>query len=631
MDAGARLDLEVTRRRRGNLVAALEATQPRHALRAISLVAVLLVCKVITLAFVRGSVPWADVSVWAPIAYAWQDVLVGLVFYLFDAWTRRPALAWPLYAAIVVYAAINVPIAGTLSSPLTWTLMRAAGGALSDSIRHYATVPNLLALMVPLWVGFGLPRWLQRRDATPGIGWLIAALAIVAAGPLAASRVDTRGLHRNAVTALVETSLPRLPAIAAAEDWRETPFDAEAGEDLRHLRGAAHGRNVVYVALESTAASYLGLYGAARDPMPALTALGNDGLVFERAYAAYPESIKGLYTTLCSAYTAFDTAVETYSDIPCDSVANRLRTAGYRTALFHSGRFDYLGMKGIIEGRGFDVLEDAGAIGGKVRSSFGVDERSTVNRVLGWIDTVGRDRPFFVTYLPVAGHHPYVSTIAGPFDGSDDRTLYLNALYEADTALRQLIDGLHARDLDRNTLFVVAGDHGEAFGQHPGNYAHTLFIYEENVKVPLVIAAPGSSIDGTRVRRLASAIDLAPTILSLVGLPVPARYEGVSLLEPGPRMALFYTDYSLGWLGLADGCWKYLFEIDSARSHLFDVCADSGETNDVAPVPENAARVAFYRGRVEAWAAAQKASVADRLRRRTESTISRITSITTDG
>ena len=50
--------------------------------------------------------------------------------------------------------------------------------------------------------------------------------------------------------------------------------------------------------------------------------------------------------------------------------------------------------------------------------------------------------------------------------------------------------------------------------------------------------------------------------------------EEVRLLRPEPRMALFFTDYSIGWLGLADGCWKYLFEMDSNRSRLFDVCGD---------------------------------------------------------
>jgi len=75
-------------------------------------------------------------------------------------------------------------------------------------------------------------------------------------------------------------------------------------------------------------------------------------------------------------------------------------------------------------------------------------------------------------------------------------------------------------------------------------------------------------------------------------------------------IALFYTDYSIGWLGLADGCWKYLYEIDSRRSRLFDVCADPGETIDRAAEHNN--RVAAYRERVIAWAGAQKDLVARR-------------------
>ena len=65
---------------------------------------------------------------------------------------------------------------------------------------------------------------------------------------------------------------------------------------------------------------------------------------------------------------------------------------------------------------------------------------------------------------------------------------------------------------------VVFGDHGEAFGEHPGNFAHTLFIHEENVRVPYVIAAPGVvDSEQRRVQRVASAIDTAPTILDLAG------------------------------------------------------------------------------------------------------------------
>jgi len=178
-----------------------------------------------------------------------------------------------------------------------------------------------------------------------------------------------------------------------------------------------------------------------------------------------------------------------------------------------------------------------------------------------------------------------------------------------DEALGELLSGLHTRGLDTRTLVVVFGDHGEAFEQHPGNIGHTLFINEENVRVPYVIAIPGTrGTPGTaRVHRVASLLDTAPTILDMLGLPPALEHQGLSLLRPGERMALFYTDYSLGWLGLRDGCFKYLFEINAGRSKLFDVCSDPDEAADISSnQPE---RVRAYRGRVIEWSAAQQALI----------------------
>lgn len=249
-------------------------------------------------------------------------------------------------------------------------------------------------------------------------------------------------------------------------------------------------------------------------------------------------------------------------------------------------------------------MEDAGAIGGRVDSSFGVDDASTVKRTLRWIDSLGQRAPFFVTYLPTSGHNPYVTTTPGPFRADSDFWRYMNALHEGDAALGMLIDGLRQRRLLDNTLIVLFGDHGEAFGEHPGNFAHTLYINEENVHIPLVIAAPGAIRAPIHLSRIASVVDIAPTILDLLGFPSQRQHQGTSLLLADSRMALFYTDYSIGWLGLADRCWKYLYDVDSKRSRLFDVCNDPGETRDQAS--EHAERVVAYRDRVVAWAAAQK-------------------------
>lgn len=570
-------------------------------MRAACLLAVLVTAKAVTLLGHR-----VPLSAWAPVAYFWQDVCVALLFFLFDRAIRRPTLAWSVYALFAVYAAINVPVALVLSTPLTWAMMRAARGPLADAVVHYLNAANLLALVAPLIVAVALPRMLRRRRVALRFRGVALAAAIVAIGPLAASRVDTRGLHRNALGALIETSVSRLEPAAGAADWRASPFGQPREDDLRALRGSMKGRNVILVAMESTAARHLGVYGRSPDPTPNLTALAARSIVFERAYAVYPESIKGLFSTLCSRYPAFDTTPEVHGRMPCAALPSTMAAAGYRTALFHSGRFVYLGMPAIVERRGFELLEDAGAIGGQVNSSFGVDDASTVARMLQWIGSLPKGERFFLTYLPVSGHNPYEVTRPGPFTGTDDFTRYLNALHEGDEALGQLLAGLRALGIDDETLLILYGDHGQAFGEHPGNYAHTMFLYEENLHVPMVIAAPGAATIGEqrRVHRVASTIDTAPTVLDLLGLPADALHQGSSLLEPEPRMALFFTDYSIGWLGLADGCWKYLFEMDSGRSRLYDVCLDRGESRDRAgEFPE---RVSRYRDGVRDWAAAQK-------------------------
>ena len=186
-----------------------------------------------------------------------------------------------------------------------------------------------------------------------------------------------------------------------------------------------------------------------------------------------------------------------------------------------------------------------------------------------------------------------------------DRDRYLNALHYGDDSLGELIRGLEQRRLARNTLFVVYGDHGEAFGQHAGNAGHTLFIYEENVHVPYVIAAPGLISDPIAIRRAASLIDTAPTILDLIGLPIPPEFQGASLLDPHTQMAFFFTDYSLGLLGLVDACWKYIYETNSGRSKLYELCHDPEETRDLSEVHQD--RTQVYRERVTQWSAAQTA------------------------
>jgi hypothetical protein len=577
-------------------------------MRAVCLLALLALAKALEL--IGRDIP---LSLWTPLALFWQDMLFVLAFAAVDGLLRRPKVGWVLYAIAALYIALNVPIARTLSTPLTWPLLRAARGTLADSITHHVTLVNGLCLVAMLAAAVALPLFLRRVHRRWYIAVVAMCIVLAPLGPWATTHVETRGLHRNVFAALVSSALPRVTGLDQEADWRASPFGSSESEDLRQFRGQAAGRNVVLIHLESTGARYLRPYGAAEDPMPNLTALCDHGILFENAYTTYPETIKSFFAVHCATFPALDTEAEAYQRVRPPSLAGELAAGGFRCGLFHSGRFGYLGMEEVIRDRGFDTMEDAGSIGGDRESSFGIDEESTVRRMLAWIDGLPTDQRFFLTYMPIAGHHPYATPGDGPFPIDQEIDRYRNALHYADSAVGQLIRGLQQRGLFNRTLFIICGDHGEAFGQHDGNFGHVLFVHEENVHVPYLIAIPGLLNEPVRVARVASLADTAPTVLDLLGLPLPPGWQGGTLLDPRSRVALFCTDYSLAFLGLRDGRWKCIHELDSGRTQLFDLENDPDETTDMANShPE---LIGAYRDHLLRWSAAQKYRIAHPARR----------------
>jgi len=111
-----------------------------------------------------------------------------------------------------------------------------------------------------------------------------------------------------------------------------------------------------------------------------------------------------------------------------------------------------------------------------------------------------------------------------------------------------------------------------------------------------------------RVHKVVSLVDVAPTILDLTGIPRPKSYQGRTMLGSTPQMALFFTDYSLGLLGLRDERWKFIYEIGSGRTELFDMDRDPGEMVNLAA--EREPRASWYGTVVRSWPEAQKSYLA---------------------
>ncbi|MCY1063496.1 sulfatase-like hydrolase/transferase [Nannocystis sp. RBIL2] len=547
---------------------------------------------------------------WALPAMLYQEVWAALGALALAAGLVRVgarAMAWGGYALAGLYMAANVPIARQFGTPLTWAFVEATGGALWDSIAAYVTPGNAAAVgLVMGWV-WALPR-LVRRPPRPL--WALVPALLLVLGPAGVRRCETLGLHRNPIAALVTTRLARMTDGTGPRGQGVTVAAEGPAIDLRHLNGAGRGRDVIWVLLESTGARYLTAYGAEVEATPRLSTLLRGGVVFEAAYTSYPESIKSLYALLCGRPPAPDTSAADYAAgrAECEPLPELLRGHGWRTGLFHSGRFVYLGMRALVEGRGFEALHDAQTIGGEFAVSFGTDDASTARRVLQWIDEAP-ERPFFALYMPIAGHHPYRSPGRGrrPFAAQSELEHYRNDLHAGDEALGLLIDGLAARGRLDEVLWVIEGDHGEAFYQHAGNFAHSLFVYEENVHVPLAIVPPRGFAAPVRAPQVAGAIDVAPTIAALLEVPAPKSWTGRSLLTPAPGVARFFSDYNSALLGLRTGSWKCIVEAETGRVRLFDVSSDPGETRDLAAaLPE---RAEACRADLLEWAASTRAAV----------------------
>ena len=161
------------------------------------------------------------------------------------------------------------------------------------------------------------------------------------------------------------------------------------------------------------------------------------------------------------------------------------------------------------------------------------------------------------------------------------RELYEGEVRHLDHALGAFLERLaECCDMDR-TLVVLTADHGEAFGEH-GTYGHMKELYEENIRVPLIMSGP----EQARVRKPVSLLDLAPTILRLCGLRAPLHFQGEDLLalaeanRPGEVVAM--TDYAGSKLCYRRGDHKLILDLARGRMELYDLAKDPGERINLA-------------------------------------------------
>lgn len=345
--------------------------------------------------------------------------------------------------------------------------------------------------------------------------------------------------------------------------------------------------NVVLVTIDTLRADHVGAYGSRSTSTPTLDALAASGVRFAAAQSAVPLTLPS-HTTLLTGLLPLhhglrnNGAATLAGDVP--TLASILASAGYRTGAF-VGAFVLDHRFGL--NRGFEKYDDE-IVRDPTENTTLEAERpavAVVDRALTWLDSTDA-RPFFAWVHLYDPHAPYAPP--EPYRTRRANDLYSGEVEYADNQLQRIVDALEAKGVAKRTIIIVAGDHGEALGEH-GEATHGLLLYEPTLHVPLIMRAPGA-LKTRVVQTPMSLTDVAPTIAALVGHPMNGALDGRDLSanllngdEPPPADLYAETEYprNFGWSGLAAlrrGSMKY---IAAPAPELYDLARDATEMRNI--------------------------------------------------
>jgi len=354
--------------------------------------------------------------------------------------------------------------------------------------------------------------------------------------------------------------------------------------------------NVIIVTMDTTRADHLACYGYPGVKTPTLDALAGRGVLFEQCAAASPLTLPSHATIMTGMYPTYhgvringNTAVSERQT----TLAEVFSGQGYDTGAFIAA-FVLDGRWGLNQG--FGHYDDSFDLKKYKQLDLGAVQKpgnEILDEALAWLEKE-KDRPFFAwvhlydPHTPYAPPEPFLSEYGGR--GRGHAGLYDGEIAFMDSQIGRLTGWLAARGLDRKTVVVLVGDHGEGLGSH-GEGAHGYFIYDYAVHVPFIVVTPFREMQGVRVAVQSRTADVFPTVLELADIPLPGKVHGRSqvpaMLDPkGAQQASAYSEsmapnLQFGWSPLhALRTPGYKF-IDAPHPELYDLVQDPGEEKDV--------------------------------------------------
>ncbi len=340
--------------------------------------------------------------------------------------------------------------------------------------------------------------------------------------------------------------------------------------------------NLVLVVVDTLRADHLGCYGYGRATSPNLDRLATESALFERAQSHSSWTMPSVATMFTSLEPRDHGIVDWKQplDLRLLTLAEHLQGRGWRTEGYVS--------HGVLSrlyqfDQGFDVY-DSSVVEGRLPRDITTAREVTDLALQALPRLAAGPQRFFLWVHYFDPHDAYLAHAEHPF-GPAPVDRYDSEIAWTDRQIGRLLDGLRQAGLDQRTLVAFVADHGEGFGAHRHLY-HTVTLFDELLHVPLLLRVPG--LPAQRVAEPVPLVDLAPTLLELLGQPRPAEFKGRPVplrdgrFRPDPERSIVSETRRFADLrALRVGRYKLIADVARGGRKLFDLEADPGEQRNL--------------------------------------------------
>lgn len=501
-------------------------------------------------------------------------------------WTGIRLFFGLLYGITLLVTAANIPYFRYFfkiinSSIFDWFgyMDTTAGMVFGESSYYPPLIGFLIALLLFLWIMRRIVRYFQKRiqQTPPGIFWqewicslLTACICIglclfgirgrMGYNPIkisAAYYCTDPFLNQLGINPVFNLLSSTLDDARKENRYLHLMSEPEALKNVQHClkregidsispiarqivsQDSLQHPNIVLIFMESMSAKLMKRFGQTRELTPYLDSLYQQSLSFSNFYSAGIHTNHGMYATLYSFPSILKRNAMKGSVIPIYSgLPTVLKQEGYQNLFFMTHESQYDNMNAFFRTNGFDeIFSQENYPSEKVVNGFGVQDDFLYDYALERLnERAANGKPFFAVLLSISNHPPYVIP---PYFHPKSQLKEEQIVEYADWSIQQFMHQAEKTDWFHNTLFVLLGDHGKLVGnpecEMPQSYNH----------IPLMFYAPGRLVAQEK-ENFGGQIDVAPTLLGLLGISYTQNNLGTDLLKETRPCMFFCADNLIG-------------------------------------------------------------------------------------